>query len=312
MIELGALQVAPGWAAVTGRGRVGTDERALTVIIEQADPLDEKTSSHNHDPRRGRLPTEPDRAEEHLTRIPPLKRASPRCWSTVSPTKTARRSRTSRSSDIRRYLKGPGSLRLGGAQGSGRRASWRAAGGVRASTSSPSRTRAHGHQRPEARGVRLVAVRRAARGRAQRRRADRRAKSPSSSGPQLHRLGAPRTPSMGFAEVRRRCEQEPELLRHGPAYVLYALMDAVVDRYFPVLDDLAEEAREHRGAHLQRPDHARPDRGALRPEAKAGAARSRHRPAARGGRQAPRRPRAAHLRRSARLLPRRLRPPACA
>jgi magnesium transporter len=45
----------------------------------------------------------------------------------------------------------------------------------------------------------------------------------------------------GFSEVRRRCEQEPELLRHGPAYVLYALMDTVVDRYFPVLDRITEE-----------------------------------------------------------------------
>jgi magnesium transporter len=51
-----------------------------------------------------------------------------------------------------------------------------------------------------------------------------------------------RNAQLGFADVRRRCEQEPELLRHGPAYVLYALMDAVVDRYFPVLEDLAEEA----------------------------------------------------------------------
>ena len=40
----------------------------------------------------------------------------------------------------------------------------------------------------------------------------------------------------GFQEVRARCEREPELLRHGSGYVLYALMDAVVDRYFPVLD----------------------------------------------------------------------------
>ena len=45
----------------------------------------------------------------------------------------------------------------------------------------------------------------------------------------------------GFSEVRRRCEQEPDLLKHGPAYVLYALMDTVVDRYFPVLDALTEE-----------------------------------------------------------------------
>jgi magnesium transporter len=43
----------------------------------------------------------------------------------------------------------------------------------------------------------------------------------------------------GFTDVRARCEREPELLRHGAGYVLYALMDAVVDRYFPVLDNIA-------------------------------------------------------------------------
>ena len=42
----------------------------------------------------------------------------------------------------------------------------------------------------------------------------------------------------GLADVRARCEQEPDLLRHGAGYVLYALMDAVVDRYFPVLDSI--------------------------------------------------------------------------
>jgi magnesium transporter len=45
----------------------------------------------------------------------------------------------------------------------------------------------------------------------------------------------------GFTDVRARCEREPELLRHGSGYVLYALMDAVVDRYFPILDDLETE-----------------------------------------------------------------------
>jgi magnesium transporter len=45
----------------------------------------------------------------------------------------------------------------------------------------------------------------------------------------------------GFAEVRARCESEPELLRHGSGFVLYALMDAIVDRYFPVLDALETE-----------------------------------------------------------------------
>ena len=48
----------------------------------------------------------------------------------------------------------------------------------------------------------------------------------------------------GFVDVRKRCEQEPELLRHGSAYVLYALMDAVVDRYFPVLDAVETELEQ--------------------------------------------------------------------
>jgi len=50
-----------------------------------------------------------------------------------------------------------------------------------------------------------------------------------------------RNSDQGFADVRRRTEQEPELLQHGPAYVMYALMDAVVDRYMPILDDLRVE-----------------------------------------------------------------------
>jgi magnesium transporter len=45
----------------------------------------------------------------------------------------------------------------------------------------------------------------------------------------------------GFAEVRARCESEPELLRHGSGFVLYALMDVVVERYVPVLEALETE-----------------------------------------------------------------------
>lgn len=48
----------------------------------------------------------------------------------------------------------------------------------------------------------------------------------------------------GFADVRKRCEGEPEFLRHGSGYVLYALMDAVVDRYFPVLDSIETELEQ--------------------------------------------------------------------
>lgn len=45
----------------------------------------------------------------------------------------------------------------------------------------------------------------------------------------------------GFLGVRARCEREPELLSQGAGFVLYALMDAVVDRYFPLVDVLESE-----------------------------------------------------------------------
>ena len=48
----------------------------------------------------------------------------------------------------------------------------------------------------------------------------------------------------GFAEVRARCEREPHLLREGSAFVLYALMDTIVDRYFPIIDALETELEQ--------------------------------------------------------------------
>jgi magnesium transporter len=39
-----------------------------------------------------------------------------------------------------------------------------------------------------------------------------------------------------FLGVRERCEREPELLKQGAAFVAYALMDTVVDRYFPLVE----------------------------------------------------------------------------
>ena len=44
-----------------------------------------------------------------------------------------------------------------------------------------------------------------------------------------------------FLGVRARSEREPHLLKHGPAFVFYALLDAVVDRYFPIIDALETE-----------------------------------------------------------------------
>ena len=48
----------------------------------------------------------------------------------------------------------------------------------------------------------------------------------------------------GFADVRERAEREPHLLEHGSGFVFYALMDNIVDRYFPVVDALEVDLEE--------------------------------------------------------------------
>jgi magnesium transporter len=47
--------------------------------------------------------------------------------------------------------------------------------------------------------------------------------------------------SLAYTEVRSRCESTPHLLQKGPGFALYAVMDAIVDQYFPVIDALGEE-----------------------------------------------------------------------
>jgi magnesium transporter len=47
-----------------------------------------------------------------------------------------------------------------------------------------------------------------------------------------------------YAELRARCEASPSLLAKGPGFVLYALMDFLVDQYFPLVAGLEEEAAE--------------------------------------------------------------------
>ncbi|GAY07846.1 magnesium/cobalt transporter CorA [Pseudonocardia sp. N23] len=44
-----------------------------------------------------------------------------------------------------------------------------------------------------------------------------------------------------LAGVRRRLEDDPEMLAHGPFAVLYAVLDKVVDDYGPVLDGLQDD-----------------------------------------------------------------------
>ena len=44
--------------------------------------------------------------------------------------------------------------------------------------------------------------------------------------------------------VRQRCESTPHLLAKGPGYVLYALMDFVVDQYLPIVQQMEEELED--------------------------------------------------------------------
>jgi magnesium transporter len=48
----------------------------------------------------------------------------------------------------------------------------------------------------------------------------------------------------GVAQVRQRLEARPDLLKHGPEAVLYALMDQVVDDYVPVVLGLENDIDE--------------------------------------------------------------------
>lgn len=48
-------------------------------------------------------------------------------------------------------------------------------------------------------------------------------------------------PSLPYTPVRTRVETTPHLLSKGPGFVLYALMDYIVDQYFPVVDMLEQQ-----------------------------------------------------------------------
>jgi magnesium transporter len=49
--------------------------------------------------------------------------------------------------------------------------------------------------------------------------------------------------SLSYTTVRERCEATPQLLCKGPGFVLYSLMDFIVDQYFPIVERL-EDALE--------------------------------------------------------------------
>src|SRR5262245_349702 len=54
--------------------------------------------------------------------------------------------------------------------------------------------------------------------------------------------------SSSYAEVRARCERQPKMLQEGADFVLYSIMDFVVDNYMPVCDELEAEVERREEA----------------------------------------------------------------
>ena len=50
--------------------------------------------------------------------------------------------------------------------------------------------------------------------------------------------------SSSYTEVRSRSEASPSLLKHGEDFVLYAIMDFVVDNYLPIVDAIEDQAEK--------------------------------------------------------------------
>ena len=49
--------------------------------------------------------------------------------------------------------------------------------------------------------------------------------------------------SLSYQPVREHCERHPEKMKFGPVYVLYSILDFVVDQFFPITDQLGEQLR---------------------------------------------------------------------
>ncbi len=55
-------------------------------------------------------------------------------------------------------------------------------------------------------------------------------------------------PSSSYSEVRARCEGAPKMLKMGVDFVLYSLMDFIVDHYIPVVEGVEGEVDRLEGA----------------------------------------------------------------
>ena len=59
--------------------------------------------------------------------------------------------------------------------------------------------------------------------------------------------------SSSYSPVRARAESAPHLLKHGEDFIVYTIMDYVVDCYFPVLDQMAATVDELDALLIARP-----------------------------------------------------------
>lgn len=50
--------------------------------------------------------------------------------------------------------------------------------------------------------------------------------------------------SLSYTPVRKRFEREPEMLAQGPAFALYGVLDFVVDKYEPIVEEFTSELNE--------------------------------------------------------------------
>ena len=50
--------------------------------------------------------------------------------------------------------------------------------------------------------------------------------------------------SLSYSGARARCEQNPSLMTMGPSYGLYAILDFIVDNYFPIVEEFKRELNE--------------------------------------------------------------------
>ncbi|HNI38373.1 MAG TPA: CorA family divalent cation transporter, partial [Pseudomonadales bacterium] len=50
--------------------------------------------------------------------------------------------------------------------------------------------------------------------------------------------------SSSYRELRAKCERMPAMLAKGADFVVYSLIDFVVDNYMPIIDEMEDEAEE--------------------------------------------------------------------